>query len=119
MLKLDESFREKKFINISHFSAGFLTFFGRFFPPWIHESTFVSHTFSSSLILIIVKEKKEVLTDRQKEGMKLEEEKKEKEKMRKEEFKRAEFLEVERRLQDAIINYQNQVEKPGKQIFQG
>ena len=51
--------------------------------------------------------------------MKLEEEKKEKEKMRKEEFKRAEFLEVERRLQDAIISYQNQVEKPGIPIFQG
>ena len=60
-----------------------------------------------------------MLTERQKEGMRLEEEKKEKEKMLKEELKRAEFQEVERRLQDAIINYQNQVENPGIPIFQG
>ena len=58
---------------------------------------------------MIFQEKKEVLTDRQKLSMKVEEEKKEKEKARKEELKRAEFLDSERSLQDAIIDYQNKV----------
>ena len=55
------------------------------------------------------KEKKEVMTDRQKEAVKVEEERKEKEKTRREELKRSEFLDKERELQDALIQAQNQV----------
>ena len=54
-------------------------------------------------------EKKEVLTDRQKEAIKADEEKKEREKNRREELKRAEFLEKEKELQRSIIDYQNKV----------
>ena len=49
------------------------------------------------------------MTDRQKEAIKVEEERKEKEKTRREELKRSEFLDKERELQNALINCQNQV----------
>ena len=49
------------------------------------------------------------MTDRQKEAIKVEEERKEKEKTRREELKRSEFLDKERQLQNALLDCQNQV----------
>ena len=49
------------------------------------------------------------MTDRQREAKKEEEEKKEKDKLHKEELRRAEFLDLERELQDKILDAQNQV----------
>ena len=54
-------------------------------------------------------EKKEALTERQKEATKADEEKKEREKTRKEEIKRSEFLEKEKELQRNILDFQDKV----------
>merc|ERR1719187_2629 len=49
------------------------------------------------------------LTERQKEAIQTQKEKDEREKQRQEEVKRSEFYEKERRLQEAILDYQNKV----------